>query len=385
MDFLRVSNLQFKQEFLQQLNDEEIVTIFRRSKLKAIGSLLEYNFRLFEKPYSIFATQNLPNMIATERISEISKFIHRLQHVPTQGQRLAVQASELLLKTDLSYRVAESDVEKFSLLLFNVYSVDSSYPNKILSTLVPSGAVEKALLHSGIRGIQLLVRNLFEMAPEFIPRISQNLQTLDLSNRIKEAEIKDIGYFLWNNQAYIGEKFAKGYCRIVDANIQSKQIADCNLTELGSFLWNLVHISDMDELRILNMSIIKERLVKEWENNPGQCMSIFGILITVSPEAATKYNLSAFDIELMSERLIIWLTENLNEGHSYTFALTVKTLQVLDENATIEIIKNSLCEEDITDKYQKLFREAMAQAVTPRSITILEEVDRFITSSINNK
>jgi len=223
------------------------------------------------------------------------------------------------------------------------------------------------------------------MAPEFIPRISQNLQTLDLSNRIKEAEIKDLGYFLWNIQAYIGEEFAKGYCRIVDANIQSKQIADCNLTELGSFLWNLVHISDMDELRILNMSVIKERLVNEWENNPGQCISIFGIFITVSPEAVTKYNLSAFDVKLMSERLTIWLTENLNEGHPYTFALTVKSLQVLDEGATIKIIENILCEEDITDKYKKLFRDAMAQAITPRSITVLEEVNRFITSSINNK
>lgn len=385
MDFLRVSNPQFKKEFLQQLNDEEIATIFRRSSLKQIGSLLQYHFRLFEKPYSIFATQSLPNMIATQRISEISTFIHRLQRVPTQGQQLAVQALELLLKTDLTYRVAESDVEKFSLLLFNAYSVDPSYPNKILSTLAPSGAVEKALLHSGIRGIQLLVRNLFEMAPEFIPRISQNLQTLDLSNRIKEAEIKDLGYFLWNIQAYIGEEFAKGYCRIVDANIQSKQIADCNLTELGSFLWNLVHISDMDELRILNMSVIKERLVNEWENNPGQCISIFGIFITVSPEAVTKYNLSAFDVKLMSERLTIWLTENLNEGHPYTFALTVKSLQVLDEGATIKIIENILCEEDITDKYKKLFRDAMAQAITPRSITVLEEVNRFITSSINNK
>jgi hypothetical protein len=377
-DFLRVSNPQFKREFLLHINDEEIVTIFRRSNLGEIGSLIERYFSLFEQPYSIFVTQSLPNLFATQRLNELGKFIARLQRIPAQGKQLAVQAMELMLKIDLTDRVIESDVEEFSILLFTVYKVDPIYPDRILSALTPSSAVEKALRHSGIRGIQLLVRNLSEMAPEYLPRIIQSLQTLDLSDRIKETEIKDLGYFLWNIQAYIGEELAQGYCRIIDANIQPKQIANCNLTELGSFLWNLVHISDMEEMRILNMSVLKERLGKEWKNNPGQCMSIFGILVTASHEAATNLNLSEFDIESMSDRLTMWLTEHLNEGHPYTFALTVKGLQVLDEGRTVEIVQNSLCNESIMDKYLKLFRETRAQAVTPRSLTVLEDVIRFI-------
>lgn len=378
LDFLRVSDPQFKREFMRQLGDEEIVAIFRRSKLGEIGTLQENYFRQLEQPYSIFAAQSLHNLLAKQEISEIGKFIARLQRVPKQGQRLAVQALELLLKTDLAHRVAESEIEDFSLLLFNTYSVNPNYPNRILSALAPSNAVEKSLQHSGIRGIQLLLSNLSKMAPEFLPRITKSLQTLDLSDKIMESEIIDLGYFLWNIRAYVGVELAQNYCRIVDSKLRSEQIADANLTDLGSFLWNLVHISDMDELRTLNMPVLKERLLKEWETNPGQCISIFGIIVVTCPESSTYLNISALDIDRMSGRLTVWLTEQLNAGHPYTFVLTVKSLQVLDECRTVEIVRNSLLKESIMDKYLKQIREAMAKAVTPRSKAVLEDNIKFI-------
>jgi hypothetical protein len=260
----------------------------------------------------------------------------------------------------------------------NVYKVDPNYPNRILSALAPSNAVKNSLQHSGIRGIQLLLRNLSEMAPEFLPRITKSLQTLDLSDMIMEAMIIDLGYFLWNIRAYVGVELAQIYCRIVDSKLRSEQIADANLTDLGSFLWNLVHISDMEELRTLNMPVLKERLLKEWETNPGQCISILGIIVVTCPEATTYLNISALDINRMSGRLTVWLTEQLNEGHPYTFVLTVKSLQVLDESRTVEIVRNCLFNKSIMDKYLKLIRDAMAKAVTPRSKTVLEDNIKFI-------
>ena len=383
--FIEVSDRNFLIKFFYQIGKEEIVAIFERSKLGQIGSLLKRYYSPYEETYEIFSTQNLHNKLATERISEINKFIKRIHEIPIHGQRLAVQAIETMLKTDFVNRIIENDVEQFSLLLFNVYKVDHNYPSRILSALAPSGAMEKALQHSSIHGIQLLVRNLSEMAPEYIPEIKQSLQTLDLSDRIKEAEIESLKYFLWNIRAHLGAELAQSYCEIIDANIQSKQIANCNLTELGGFLWNLVHISEKDDFRILSISILKERLEEEWKNNPGQFMSIFGILVTINTKARTKLNLSPHDIDSVSDILKVWLMESLNDGRPYTFSLTVRGLLALDESRTAEIIQNTLYNKSIMEKYLRLFRETMAQAITPRSITVLEEVDRFITLEMSNR
>jgi hypothetical protein len=384
MDFIRVSDIKFRQEFLQHVNDEEIFTIFERSKLGEIGTLLENYFYIFELSYSIFAIQKLPNMLAKQELCEVSKFIKRIQSVPKKGQHLAAQILDLFLKTDLTDRVINSDVEQLALLLDNS-SFSASYPNKILSAVTTNGAVEKSLPHSGIRGIQLLIRNLSSVAPKFLPIISQSLQTLDLSDQIKEAEIKDLGHFLWNIQANLGAELAQKYCRIIDANIQSKQIANSTRFELGGFLWNLVHISDMKEFRILSMPVLSERLKENWEEDPSQCISIFGIMATVNPEAVKKINFLSIDIKSISDKLVIYLTKNINlkPPHPYLFALTIKGLQILDEKRTTEIIQNIFCNEDIIDRYQKIFSDTMSKDnITLRSLNLLKSVDTFVCDQI---
>jgi len=390
-NFLRILDMEFYNEFLRHINNEEIIDIFDRSKLGAIGAFLENNFYTFELPYSIFATQELPNRLEKEKISEISKFVKRVRNIPRKGQQLAVQVLDLLSKKDFTDSVIKSDIEQLSLLLYNSYYVDATCPDKILSALSPSDAVEKSLHHSGIRGIQLLIYNLYmrspkmapKMAPKFHPRISQFLQTLDLSERIKEAEIKDLSNFLWGVRVNFGAKLAQKYCRTIDANIQLKQISNSTLLELGDFLWNLVHISDMKELRTLSMPVFKNRLEKGWEDDPCQCIRILGILATVSLKTTTNINLFSFDVESMSDRLILWLEENLNRNSPYRFVLTIKGLQVLDERIATEIIKNVFCKDDNINSYNKIIRGAKANTFDLCSLNILESVDTFVYNQIN--
>jgi len=388
-NFICICDRQFKRKFLQHVNNEEIVTIIEQSKLGDIGTLLENYPQIFELPYSTFAIQKLPDLLAKEKINEINKFVKRIQRIPSKGQRLAVQVLDLLLKSDFADSIINSDAEQLALLLENSFTVDATYPNKILIALAPSGAVKKALLHSDIRGFQLLIHNLSKMlpeskmAPELLLIINQSLQTLDLSDQIKKADIKDLGYFLWNIQANLGAELAQKYCRTVDANIQSKQIVKSTLFELGGFLWNLVHISDLKELRVLSIPLFKEKLENSWQDDPCQCIRILGILVTVSPEAIKSINFSALDIESISDILIMWLKQQLNpkDPHPYTFALTIKGLQVLDEKRTTEIIQNIFCNKDTLDKYQKLFRNTTSNDdITLRSLNLLESVDKFVDS-----
>lgn len=376
--FQEVSNRHFIRNFLQQLDDKEIVAMFKRSRLGEIGAFLEWRFVHLEQPYIVFAAESLRDKLATEEIDEVNKFTSRLQRIPGEGQRLAAQALELLLETDLTVRVTETDVEQLALLLLNAHSVDPIYPQRILATLAPSRAVEKALEHSGIRGIQLLLRNLSEMAPKFLPSIGQSLRTVNLTVRIAEAEIKDLGHFLWNVYAYVGINFAQTYCRIVDTQLRSEQIAKAKLTELAAFLWNLVHISDMEDFETLSKPVFQEQLRKKWESHPGPYAQILGILVLVRPNVVEDFRLPVLNLERMSGMLTEWLAELLNDKHPYSFALTVKGLQVLDKRRATEIVRNAIRQESAVDECFELLHEAIEQCVTPRSRAVLEDAVRVI-------
>ena len=376
--FDKVCSRAFMKDVLKELGDEEIVAIFKRSKLGEIGTLMEWQFHRFEQIYAIFATESLTDKLATETINEVGKFITRLQRVPQEGQRLVVQALEHLLETSLSIRVTETDVEQLALLLLNVHSVDPIYPERILAALAPSKSVEKALQHSGVRGIQLLLHSLSEVASTFLPSIGQSLRSVDLTARIAEAEIKDLGHLLWNVSANVGSELAETYCQTVDAQLRSDQIAKAELTELAAFLWNLVHISGAEDLKTLNKPAFQERLRKEWESHPGSYAQILGILEVVRPKAIEDFYLPVLNIDRMSGILTEWLAGLVSGRHPHAFALTTKGLQALDRRRTIEIVRDAIRQESIVDECFELLHEAIEQCVTPRSRAVLEEAIRLV-------
>ncbi|MUG98662.1 hypothetical protein F7734_42785 [Scytonema sp. UIC 10036] len=376
--FLQVSNYYFIQDCLRQLNDEEIVAIFERSKLGKIGSLLQWRFRQFEQFYSMFATANLGDKLPTAEIKEVSKFITRLQSIPQEGKRLAIQVLELLIDTDLTARVANTDVEQLAVLLLNADLVERSYSWFLISTLVSSGAVEEAIKHSRIRGIQLLLRNLSEIAPEFLPSIGESLQNLDLTNRIAKAEVKDLRHFLWNVRQYVGEELAKTYCEMVDAQLSSKQMANADLSELAGLLWNLVHISGMDNLQTLNQPVLLKRLENEWDTYPGHCAWILGVLLVVHPQMAQAPSFLSFSFKYIEGKLAEWLTNRIDEGNPYIFALTVKALRARNKHQAVKVVQRSLSKSFVAKKCSTLLQEAVEKAETPRSREVLQETIRFV-------
>lgn len=377
--FYKVSKKGFMESFLHELGDEEIIAMFNRSKLGEIGNLLEWRFSFFKQVYATFAAKGfLRDKLGTEQIKEIGKFIIRLQRIPREGQQLAMEALEVVLETDLTIRVAEADAEQLALLLLNAHSVGPVYPERILASLAQGRAVRECLEHSGIRGIQLLLHNVAEMASRFLPSISEPLRTMDLTDRIGIAQIKDLTHFLWNVHIYVGADLAQTYCRIVDAQLRPEQTASADLIELGGFLWNLVHISDMEDLQTLEKPALRERLRREWGNYPGPCIGIFGIFAVVRVNYIEDLNLPPLNFEQVPEMLTAWLTKLLSDKRPYTFALAVKGLQVLNERHGLEIVRSTLCQESTLLECLKLLQEALEQAVTPRSRQVLEEAIRFV-------
>jgi hypothetical protein len=284
----------------------------------------------------------------------------------------------MLLATDLTARVIKTDLESFALLLLNTASVDPEYPRKLLTSLAPSKAIETALKRSGIRGIQLLLWNLASVAPEFLQAIAQSLWDIDLGEKIAKAKIKDTGNLLWNTYAHVGQELAQHYCRIVDTSLPTDQITNSDFKDLGGFLWNLVHIGNLEKSRILDLSELRERLRREWETQPDQCLSILGIIATLHPLTVSDLALEKPYPGSTSGRFVEHLTKLLNDRHPYEFALNIRGLQALDQSQAAEIIRHTLQDKYLVDIFESLFQETMELAVTPRSREVLDHITSLI-------
>jgi len=379
--FYGVCSPRFANEFASQLSLQEVVAIFARSSLREIGAFVEHRYHRYREPYSVFARHHLSRRLAVEGIDEIGKFLTRLQRVPNEGNRLGADVLELLLATDLTVRVAEQDVAAFALLLVNAGGLDPRYVERLLTAVAPSKALEEALTHSGIRGIGLLLDSLSETAPTYLPRIGQSLTTADLRARMAEAEAVDLGHFLWNVYAHLGPELARTYCRTADAVYGPDQLAKSDLDGLGLFLWNLVTISDLDGFRTLSQPGLHQRLMEDFEFQPGPCCRLLGIIAVGLPRVAGDLELGSLDFEGGQEKLANWLVELVERHHPYIFALTVKGLQTLRPGVGERMARQVLVRASLVDEAMALLSGARDVAGPPRSTNVLDECIALLQQS----
>jgi hypothetical protein len=204
---------------------------------------------------------------------------------------------------------------------------------KLASLFILSEVVDETLQQSGVREIQLLLYNFSKIENQFLQIIGQFLPNIDLADRIAEARIQDLSYLLWSVRIRVGEELAKNYCKLIDTQLRSEQLENADLIELASLLWNLVHLSDIENFKTLEKPIIRELLRNQWASHVGPCTCILGITTLVRPHTAQNLSLPAFDFKNMKEALANWLTKYLDDKSSshqknpYMFALTMKGLK----------------------------------------------------------
>jgi len=371
--FSDVCSRGFFQQFFKQFKPGEISDIFSRSKLANVGSFLEYRYYAFSAAYADFANLHLPAKLAEAPIVDIGKFIARIQKVLEEGEQLARDALELLLTVDLTARVTKSDVEGIAGLLYSAYTVDADFSRRLLELPNMPDAIEQGLKHSGIQGIQLLLHNLSEIAPDLLQRIGGALHSLDLTNRLAGAEIGDIAHFLWNIYSHVDAELAREYCQVVDAQARREQIRKATLDELGRFLWNLVHISGTD-VQTLDEPLILERLHVECSMDFPQCVYVLGIIATARPNAISSLDLPTVDFAQVSEELTEWLAQAVDEEKPYLFALTLRGLRALNERWSDKIIAKFQRDWQTKLRCLALLNDAKSQAVvTEKSRMLLEE------------
>ena len=124
----KASTRAFWEAFMLHCSPQDIAELFQRTSLGTVGTFFYYQhtFHTVQKGYALFQAQFLPTRLATEPLNKIGEFLDRLSAIPQQGQKLAHNALILLVATDLTERIASTNLLHFALLLHNARSIDAT-------------------------------------------------------------------------------------------------------------------------------------------------------------------------------------------------------------------------------------------------------------------
>ena len=219
--FSKVSHKLFRQQFLGQFTPEDMVAIFNRSELGAIGSFLKPRYFYFRQSYRLFHDRFLKEHLRTESLEEIGKFMARIKQIPEVGDDLVYDAISLLADVDIGERVARTDLKQFALLLYNSGTVHTAYLFQLMQPLLQPDIVRVALEKSELNSIQMLIHNVasIDSTPDkrYLQAIQRGLRAVDLRKSIAHADLFDRTNFLTNVASHLDQELAQEYRLLIES------------------------------------------------------------------------------------------------------------------------------------------------------------------------
>ena len=370
----KASTRVFWEAFMRHCSAQDIAELFQRTPLGTVGTFFYYQrtFHTIQEGYRLFQEQFLLARLATEPLNKLGEFLDRLSSVPQEGPRLAHDALSLLVTTDMTERIASTNLLHFALLLHHARSIDATQVPLLLVSLRQPTVLQNALTVSDIHGIQLLIFNISAIDTEYLYLIHQGLQNSNIAEKLENALIKDIGRFLWNVYSYIDKDMAKQYCLQVDMQMQTQQLQAVSPEDLCFFLWNLTSITSSSEIRIFHHPVILGVLREGWVNEIGWSMVLLGIATIAQVSALDEAFLQS--IHLHENALAQWFVMKDGGRNPYFLALALKGLRHYNERTARTIVRNILSFPETL----QLLESARPSAITTYSILLLEETMQWI-------
>lgn len=366
----------FWRQFVNHFTDQDVADMAGRSSLSYTGSFFRYRLPYYKQSYALFREQYLLEKLATESIGEIAKFIYRIGQVPGEGTELAYEVLDLLIKIDLSERIASGDLMGLSLLLYTVKEIGETYLSQFVFLIDQYSIINEALSNSTIHGIQSLIYNISNLDKQYLQVLQQGLQNIDLTDKLQHADLRDIANFLWNIYVHIDSALGQKYCKLVDAQQRSDQLSKVSLDDLCRFLWNLANISNLGHLQTFNDPVIEERLRAAWVSEIGLGAELLGI-IAIAGSLSKDIPFSLIETQKHKENLVHWLEQNIQEKHPHILALTLYGLRTYNESVAESVAKECL---NISNA-SHLLKSAEEVAITPLTVALLQETFEWLKNT----
>ncbi len=358
------------ESFLQHCSPEDLAIIFHYTSLGVVGTFLryQYNARSVQEAYALFQNQFLQEHLATTTLEEMGEFLDRTQEIRHTGKAIASNALDLFLNTDITTRVAFTELRQYALLLHHTRAIERTYLPRLLAPLRQDGVLQTALALSDIHGIQLLIFNIASIDKDYLLYLQQALTVSNITEKLEQASLRDSGLFLWNTYQHLDTALAQTYCDYLDRQPRTQVYSDALPEDLCFFLWNLTSISNAETLRTFNEPVIQQRLREGWTEEMSWSFVLRGIATTTN----TSYSREEFALAIQRHRdaLRAWFTTSNAAHNPYYVALALQGLRTQDEEAARKFLQSSLPVASMRD----LLVGARGTAITPCSIRLMEEI-----------
>jgi hypothetical protein len=376
---MRLENLlgEFSKEFgkrvLQHGNIEVLASILGRSPLRETASFLEHRLYLVKSAYELFVSQFLSEKYVSETLREISLFITRIQRC---GDADAVKMSvETLLSSDISSAIAKGDTVGLAFLLEALSRIDVDFERRFLEQITPE-IFDLALENTDIEGLQRLIARAKSLPPILLTSLEAALQKPDYVMQVPNTNFNDLSYLVWNIRIAFGEDLARHYSRIVDDNIQDRQIIDHSIEDVRRILWTIVQISGRGDLNCLSNPVLLQRVNKEALSDPVNCVQIFAIMLLAN--RSTGIDAQLFDPTKTFTALIPSLRQCVKDKRANLFALTIEGLRATDPPNADLLIRKALRKNQLRRDCLSLLEHASETAITPLSIELLNKTRTYV-------
>ncbi len=370
----KASTRAFWEAFIHHCSAQDIAELFQHTSLGTVGTFFSYQhaFHRVQEGYTLFEKQFLPARLATEPLNKIGELLDHLLEIPQKGQRLAHNALDLLIKTDIVGRIASSNLLHFALLLHHARSIDATSLPSLLAPLRQPAVLQKAFAISDVQGTQLFIFNVANIDAEYVDLLQQGLQNSNGAEKLEDAPIKDIGLLLWNIYRYIDKNMAQQYSLYVDARLRTPRLREALPEDLCFFLWNLTSILSYQQLQTFHHPEIVEILQTGWSSEIGWSMVLLGIATLAEASAMNGVYLQSISVD--ENALAQWFTMKKGGHNPYFLALALRGLQWYDEHVAPALVRTTLSLSDA----RRLLQAATSSAITAYSILLLEEAMRWI-------
>lgn len=407
-DVLRaVSNRNFAKEFLEYFSEEDLLEFLNNSKLNQLGPFIGwrgyYSINV-QNAYRRFFKGYLIEKMNCATLDEIRVFIRGLSHVKFEkdvfkGTKLALNAIEKLTEVDkLSQKLEDAPLETIRYLIKNVNDVNGN-PKFIINRLKPPFNLIQKLEEGSLDDINMLIlsidrANIPSSEPEsnsgfiidqikqmnqnkliqkieestlqyinhFIMNIKRNdvepsnyifelIKQLDLTEKLKESDFKDLGDFALNisNNRDLSDR----YSRIVDDFDLAEKVGKSYLDQVNHFLWGLFQINSnipktFTDIKIRN-ALIKR--VNEENENIGEKLRLIGIFEYANCSLLGDGDKKISKNKIVTTKLKEWFKEYLDPFHPNLFriALALKGFRAIDEKSTLSFVRSYVTLKEIDD------------------------------------
>lgn len=404
-----VSNRAFSEEFLEYFSEEDLLEFLDNSKLNQIGTFLGwrgYYSNNVQNVYLRFFKEFLLRKMNEATLDEIRVFIHEISQVKfkkdgtiSKGKKLAKGGIEKLKEVDnLSQKLEDATIDIIGLLIKNINDVNGN-PKIIIDGLKPPFNLIKKLEEGSLNDINMLILSIdranitsnepksnskfiidqikqmnqnkliqkieestLQYTNHFIVNIKRSdvessnyifelIKQLDLTEKLKESGLKDLGNFAWNISD--DRDLSDRYSRIFDDFDMTEKVEESDLDHVNHFLWGIFQTNlnipkTFTDIKIRNALINR---VNEENGNIGEKLRLIGIFEYANCSLSGDGDKKISKIKIVTPKLKEWVKEHLDPSHPNPFriALALKGFRAIDEKNTLPFVRSYVTLKEIDD------------------------------------